>query len=903
MQALRPAARGAAARAKNTLIRSGTITSRQYSRPIGCAYAYNNTLPSRRHYSAPSEPHFSTRSTVVQLLSNIGSKREVQQYLSHFTSVSSQQFAVIKVGGAIITEHLQQLSSALAFLNHVGLYPVVVHGAGPQLNRMLEAAGVEPQFEDGIRVTDGKTLALARSLFLEENLKLVEELERLGVRARPITSGVFTADYLDKEKYDLVGKINKVDKTPIEAAINAGCLPILTSMAETTTGQVLNVNADVAAGELARSLQPLKIVYLSEKGGLFNGDTKEKISAINLDEEYDHLMTQWWVRHGTRLKIKEMKELLSDLPRTSSVAIIHPADLQKELFTDTGAGTLIRRGNKVHVNTALSQFNDIEGLKEVLVRDREGLDAKATVDRYVQSLQDGKFRAYFDEPMEALAIVLPPGPNTSLAHLSTFTITKSGWLTNVADNVFASIKKDYPKLVWTVKEDDENLTWFFDKAEGSFSKGNEVLFWYGIESGDEVKELMLEFGKHGREMMGDINLESRLSRAAQAAKRFVGVGEKSVAQQARAYSTASNGLQGALGRGPRRTAIRPQAPASASRGYATTTNPNPPLGSKNSSNSKPARVALIGARGYTGQALINLLSSHPNMDLRHVSSRELAGKKLQGYEKRDITYENLSAEDVRKMEERGEIDCWVMALPNGVCKPFVDAINQSGEKKSVVIDLSADYRFDDSWTYGLPELVDRSTIAKATRISNPGCYATAAQVGIAPLVPFLGGQPTVFGVSGYSGAGTKPSPKNNVENLTNNIIPYSLTDHIHEREISTQLGESVAFIPHVAVWFQGISHTISIPLKQEMTSRDIRQLYQDRYAGERLVKIIGEAPLVKDIAGRHGVEVGGFAVHSSGKRVVICATIDNLLKGAATQCLQNMNLALGYSEYEGIPLD
>jgi N-acetyl-gamma-glutamyl-phosphate reductase/acetylglutamate kinase len=130
------------------------------------------------------------------LLSNIGSKREVQQYLSHFTSVSSQQFAVIKVGGAIITEHLQTLSSALAFLNHVGLYPIVVHGAGPQLNRMLEAAGVEPQFEDGIRVTDGKTLSLARKLFLEENMKLVEELERQGIRARPITAGVFSADYL-----------------------------------------------------------------------------------------------------------------------------------------------------------------------------------------------------------------------------------------------------------------------------------------------------------------------------------------------------------------------------------------------------------------------------------------------------------------------------------------------------------------------------------------------------------------------------------------------------------------------------------------------------------------------------------------------------------------------------------
>ena len=91
------------------------------------------------------------------------------------------------------------------------------------------------------------------------------------------------------------------------------------------------MNADVAAGELARALQPLKIVYLSEKGGLFNGDTKEKISAINLDEEYEDLMSgrHWWVRHGTRLKIKEMNDLLVDLPRTSSVAIIHVGNSQE----------------------------------------------------------------------------------------------------------------------------------------------------------------------------------------------------------------------------------------------------------------------------------------------------------------------------------------------------------------------------------------------------------------------------------------------------------------------------------------------------------------------------------------------------------------------------------------------
>ncbi|KAK3045287.1 Protein arg-6, mitochondrial [Coniosporium uncinatum] len=88
-----------------------------------------------------------------------------------------------------------------------------------------------------------------------------------------------------------------------------------------------------------------------------------------------------------------------------------------------------------------------------------------------------------------------------------------------------------------------------------------------------------------------------------------------------------------------------------------------------------------------------------------------------------------------------------------------------------------------------------------------------------------------------------------------------------------------------------------------MKSRDVRQVFQERYAGEKLIKITGESPLVKNIAGKHGVEVGGFAVHSSGKRVVVNVTIDNLLKGAATQCLQNMNLAMGFGEFEGIPLE
>jgi N-acetyl-gamma-glutamyl-phosphate reductase common form len=309
--------------------------------------------------------------------------------------------------------------------------------------------------------------------------------------------------------------------------------------------------------------------------------------------------------------------------------------------------------------------------------------------------------------------------------------------------------------------------------------------------------------------------------------------------------------------------------------YTSATNPNPPLGKKNASNNSQTRIGLIGARGYTGQQLIDLLNKHPYMKLRHVSSRELEGQELRGYDKEKIIYENLSPDAVAELDKAGQVDCWVMALPNGVCKPYVDALDRVQKpdgKKTLIVDLSADYRFDDSWAYGLPELTKRSDITESRRISNPGCYATAAQLGIAPILEHVEGQPVVFGVSGYSGAGTKPSPKNDVSLLNDNLIPYSLTGHVHEREVSYHLGKSVAFIPHVASWFRGIHHTINIPLNKTMTSRDIRQIYQDRYAGEKLVKIVGEAPLVKSIQSMHGCEIGGFAVDKSGKRVVMSVT-------------------------------
>ncbi|KAK7681056.1 hypothetical protein QCA50_015893 [Cerrena zonata] len=337
------------------------------------------------------------------------------------------------------------------------------------------------------------------------------------------------------------------------------------------------------------------------------------------------------------------------------------------------------------------------------------------------------------------------------------------------------------------------------------------------------------------------------------------------------------------------------------------------VGKVNSVNKSPVEAAIDS--GYL--PILTSLAETPSGQLLNVNADVAAGELAREFEPLKIVYLNEKGgiingntgekiEDIKKLEAEQKVDMWVMALPNGVCKPFVDAIESVNSSHSKIIDLSADYRFDTTgeWVYGLPELNNRQDIVHAKKISNPGCYATAAQCAIAPLVDHIAGIPTVFGVSGYSGAGTKPSPKNDVKFLSNNLVPYSLTDHVHEKEISNQLGLEIAFTPHVAQWFQGISHTISIPIKPgSLTSREIRNIYQDRYQGEQLITVTGEAPLVKDISGKHGVVIGGFAVNSKENRVVIVATIDNLLKGASTQCLQNINLALGYSEYEGIPDD
>jgi N-acetyl-gamma-glutamyl-phosphate reductase len=313
----------------------------------------------------------------------------------------------------------------------------------------------------------------------------------------------------------------------------------------------------------------------------------------------------------------------------------------------------------------------------------------------------------------------------------------------------------------------------------------------------------------------------------------------------------------------------------------------------------PFTLGLIGARGHVGSELIRLIAGHPHFRLAFVSSRELAGQAVASQHPGidpALRYESL---DPSAAAARGA-DALILALPNGMAAPFVAAID-AARPATTLIDLSADYRFDEAWYYGLPELT-RTRYVEQKRISNPGCYATAMQLAIAPMCDALDGPVQCFGVSGHSGAGTTPSERNDPELLRDNLMPYSLVGHLHEREVSRQLGHPVEFMPHVAAHFRGLTITANLHLTRAHSRDEVIERYRAHYADEPLVQLVDTAPWVSRIAGRHHVEVGGFTLSDDGRRLVVVATEDNLLKGAATQAVQNLNRAFALPELQGVPL-
>lgn len=309
------------------------------------------------------------------------------------------------------------------------------------------------------------------------------------------------------------------------------------------------------------------------------------------------------------------------------------------------------------------------------------------------------------------------------------------------------------------------------------------------------------------------------------------------------------------------------------------------------------RLGLLGARGYVGAELLRLVARHGGFSLELATSGEAAGKRVSDVIEGtpfDVRFSKPDPAEAAAMD----LDVAVLALSNGESPKWVEAF-QARSPRTVLLDLGADHRFDPAWVYGQPERF-RERLRGATRVANPGCYATAAQLAIDPLLGRLEGPVNVFGVSGYSGAGATPSPRNDPAALKDNVMPYALVGHTHERELSAHLGTPVYFMPHVAPFFRGVTVTVSFQLRAAETLAGLTNAYEERWGREPLVRLSKEAPLVRDVVGRHEVRIGGLAVSENGRHAVVVATVDNLLGGAASQALRNLNLATGQDELRGI---
>ena len=416
------------------------------------------------------------RNTIVRLLSAMGSAREIQQYLKRFSQLDAKRFAVVKVGGAVLRDDLTELASSLTFLQRVGLTPIVVHGAGPQLDEELVKAGIEKRTVNGLRVTPPQALGVVRRVFHQQNLALVDALHAMDARATSVVSGVFAADWLDRENCGLVGKVQRIELAPIEASLRMGSIPVIASLGETDEGQILNINADFAANELVRVLQPYKIVFLTGTGGLLDGSGKV-IDSINLSTEYEYLMAQPWVSGGMRLKLEQIADLLRDLPLASSVSITRPSELAKELFTHRGSGTLVRRGEKV------LRFESWEGVDKD--RMRALIDSSFTPRRLATDYfeRTRPYRVYVSENYR-VAMVLTV--ENGLPYLDKFAVLDETQGEGLGRAAWQVMRAENTRLFWRSRHGNRINAFYHEQSEGCFKESRFRIFWYGLGADFEV---------------------------------------------------------------------------------------------------------------------------------------------------------------------------------------------------------------------------------------------------------------------------------------------------------------------------------------------------------------------------------------------------------------------------------
>lgn len=417
-----------------------------------------------------------TQDVIVRLLTNIGSRKEVEQYLRHYASVDAPKFAVVKVSGAIIDRSLDALASSMSFLQRVGLVPIVVHGGNVQLDRALAQAGVDAPVVKGLRKMTPAALEIARRVLHDTNLRLVEALEGLETRARPFTSGVVAAQKLESPELGLIGQVTSIRETAIAQTARAGVLPIVAPLGETAKGQILVVHADAVARAIALALKPHKVVFLNEAGGLLDGSGVVR-SAVNLAEDYADLTQDAALDPESRRKLVEINTLLSELPPTSSVSITSPEHLAKELFTHGGEGTLVRRGEKVVRHEDWGTM-DLPRLRALL----EECFGRRLDERYFE--EKAPYRVYLAESYRATAILTM---EHGVPYLDKFAVTNEAQGEGIGGSIWQRLRRENEKLFWRSRANNPVNAWYAQKADGLYKTKKWWVFWCGMSDFSEIQ--------------------------------------------------------------------------------------------------------------------------------------------------------------------------------------------------------------------------------------------------------------------------------------------------------------------------------------------------------------------------------------------------------------------------------
>jgi N-acetyl-gamma-glutamyl-phosphate reductase len=330
-------------------------------------------------------------------------------------------------------------------------------------------------------------------------------------------------------------------------------------------------------------------------------------------------------------------------------------------------------------------------------------------------------------------------------------------------------------------------------------------------------------------------------------------------------------------------------------------------------------VGIVGGSGYTGGELMRLLSGHPEARVVCVTSRKLSGKPVDFVHPHLRGVVNLSFEAPSAEEVASRCDVVFTAVPHGTAMDWVPGLLDAGTR---VIDLSSDYRlpvdvFEKIYStkhrapreaaFGMTEL-HRQEISKAKLVGNPGCYPTGATLAVAPLAKAgLVDRVVYDSKSGISGAGVEPTETSHYPNMAENVIPYKLTTHRHVPEIKQELtrlspGIKVSFTPHVVPSVRGILTTAHVFAKDPEAIQDksaLDKVYRDFYQGSKFVRMASGVPKLSSVRGSNFCDIF-FEPEKGSDRLVVISAIDNLVKGASGQAIQNMNVMMGLDEAAGL---